>query len=219
MSRLQDLTGKRFGRLVVLERAEDNILPSGQHKTMWKCVCDCGGEKITTRTNLVRGITKSCGCYALETRIEQGHKNAKHHGNGTRIYRIYRGMCERCYNKNASQYPRYGARGIAISKDWLGEHGFERFREWAFSNGYSDDLTIDRINNNESYSPTNCRWATNKQQSNNRRTNVFITYNGETHTLAEWSEITGINVSTIKTRYRRGWNDIDILTRPIRGKD
>ena len=215
MSKLQDLTGQRFGRLTVLSRELDYVTPKGQHKTCWKCKCDCGNYKITTATALKTGTTSSCGCYGMENRILYGHLNAKHGGFGTRLYRIYRGMWQRCYDKNEKQYMRYGYRGVDMCEQWLGEHGFENFREWSYQNGYKETLTIDRIDNSKGYSPENCRWATVMEQQNNRDCNVFLEANGERHTLAEWSRITGINVATIKSRRKLGWKDVDIVTKPI----
>ena len=209
MSKLIDLTGKRFGRLEVVEKTEKI-----RGNTTWLCKCDCGNYKPVIYWNLVSGITKSCGCLQQELRM-QGRKNIKHGGYGTRLYRIYRGMWERCYNKNVSQYPRYGGRGIHICEEWLGEKGFENFREWASTHGYQDDLSIDRIENEKNYSPDNCRWVSNKTQQNNRRVNVILTYKGEKHTMAEWSDIIGIPRATIKSRHRAGWSDEDIITRPI----
>ena len=209
------MSGKRINRIIVLKRTDDYVTPKGQHKTRWLCKCDCGNEFITTATNLRSGQVSSCGCYRDELRRENGKKNAKHHGYGTRLYRIYRGMWQRCYDKNVKQYSRYGGRGIKICEEWLGEKGFENFRQWALKNGYSDNLSIDRIDNDKGYSKDNCRWCTNKEQMNNRRVNVCLTLNGETHTMAEWSDITGINVATIKSRYRAGWSDEDILTKEI----
>jgi hypothetical protein len=208
--RLDDLTGRKFGRLTVLKRSE-NI----RDKTAWLCVCECGNAKVITADNLKRGVTRSCGCYRDYIRIENGRRNGTHHGFGTRIYRIYRGMWQRCYDKNVSQYSRYGGKGIKICDEWLGENGFVAFRNWSEKNGYQDNLSIDRINNNGDYSPTNCRWATDKEQMNNRNCNVFLCMNGEKHTMAEWSDITGISRATIKSRHRAGWNDVDILTKPV----
>lgn len=213
MSRLKELVGQRFGRLTVVERVADYVTPKGQRKTRWKCICDCGKEHIVTATNLQTGEVKSCGCLSDEDRRRTRHK--KHGGFGTRLYRIYRGMYERCYNKNTSHYLRYGGRGIKMCSEWLGEKGFINFKEWALSNGYNDSLSIDRKDNDKGYSPDNCRWATNKEQMNNRRCNVFLEMNGQIHTMAEWARITKINVATIKSRHKAGWKDIDILTRPV----
>lgn len=210
MSKLDDLTGRRFGRLVVLKRAEDI-----KGKTAWECLCDCGNIKCVKASNLKRGKTRSCGCYATEVKAAEGRRRKKHGGFGTRLYRIYRGMWQRCYDKNVRQYSRYGGRGITICDEWMGDDGFENFRDWSLENGYSDTMSIDRIDNDCGYSPNNCRWATNKEQMNNRRNNVFLEVNGVRHIMAEWSDITGICRSTIKARHRAGWSDTDIITKNV----
>lgn len=119
-----------------------------------------------------------------------------------RLYKIYSGMKDRCYNKNSDKYKNYGERGVIICEEWLKD--YKLFKEWAEINGYSDELTIDRINVNGNYEPSNCRWATIKEQQNNRRNNHYIEYKGEIKTLKEWSEITGINYDTLRLRLKRG---------------
>lgn len=131
--------------------------------------------------------------------------NYKHGGKGTRLYDIWKKMRGRCYNSNNPKYYRYGGRGITICEEWS---DFSVFRDWALSNGYSDTLTIDRVDNDGNYEPKNCRWATQKQQANNRGYRVdarLITWNGETHSLSEWSTILGIKYKTLCERHRRGW--------------
>lgn len=126
----------------------------------------------------------------------------KHGLRYTRIYRIYKGMMGRCYNKNGKDYQHYGARGIKVCDEW--KENVVAFYDWALSHGYADDLTIDRIDVNGAYGPDNCRWATPKQQQNNRRVNVIITYKGETHNVREWSELLHIPYQTIYTRLQKG---------------
>lgn len=126
-------------------------------------------------------------------------------------------MKGRCYTKTDRAYKDYGGRGITICDEWLGEKGFENFYKWSMANGYTDDLSIDRIDNNKGYSPDNCRWADEKTQCRNRRTNHLITFNGETKSMAEWSEITRIPYSTICRRIKLGWKVEDILTREVKG--
>lgn len=208
-NRLEDLTGMRFGRLTVISL--DRYDPKN-HSTRWNCLCDCGTEKSVFASCLKSGGTTSCGCYSSE----QKSKRSRTHGfgNENRLYRIWIGIKSRCYSKSNHNFERYGARGIFVCDDW--RNSFETFREWALSSGYRDDLSIDREDNNGPYSPQNCRWATKKVQNNNRRTNVYITYNGETHTLSEWSEITGIKALTLASRKRAGWSDTECIEIPVK---
>lgn len=135
-------------------------------------------------------------------RVEKKEKNKHIPISYDRLYKIYQGMKERCYNKNKSNYKNYGGRGIVICDEWLKD--YKTFKKWALNNGYSNNLTIDRIDNNGNYEPNNCRWATFKQQQNNKRNNHYIEYNGETKTLKEWSEYYNLNVDTLRSRLKRG---------------
>ena len=131
-----------------------------------------------------------------------------------RISRIYWNMKTRCYNQSSNKYHSYGGRGIRICDEW--KNSFANFKEWALNNGYADNLTLDRINNNGNYEPNNCRWATIKQNTNNTRKNRLLTYNGETHTMSEWCEILGVKLGTLSSRIYRGWSVEDAMTKPIR---
>lgn len=211
-----DLTGQRFGKLVVIGRA-----PNGNcGQTRWMCECDCGNLTSATSQHLRAGNTKSCGCGKAKFTAEFNRATKTSHGgashtNRSRLYKIYTGMKSRCFQKHSRAYKDYGGRGITICNEWLGEHGFENFRDWSLSHGYRDDLTIDRIDNDGNYSPENCRWVTMKQQTNNTRRNRYLTLNGETHTATEWGEITGINRITIVNRCLAGWTDEEALTIPV----
>lgn len=138
----------------------------------------------------------------------------KHGMFGTRIYKIWDGMKYRCTNPNSDAYHNYGGRGITVCDEWI--HDFMAFYNWSMSHGYSDDLTLDRINVNGNYCPENCRWADDITQHNNTRTNRYIEYNGETHTMAEWAKIKGMKYVTLNTRINKyHWPIAKALTTPL----
>lgn len=187
---MKDLSGKNFGRLTVIK-----FLRIEKHRAIWLCKCECGNLTEVTTSRLTSGNTKSCGCLQKECAIES-HKT---HGQyQSRLYRIWGSMKRRCYNKNYKRYKDYGSRGIVVCQEWLED--FMSFYNWAMDNGYRDDLTIDRIDNNKGYSPNNCRFATPKQQARNRRNNINFTINGETHCLSEWCKILGLSYNTVHAR-------------------
>ena len=207
MSKKIDLTGKCFGRLTVVCEA------GRKHKEItWKCICDCGKTTIVPGYQLRSGKTKSCGCYMVD---QTKKANTKHGMFGKPIYRTYFNMKNRCYNPNYYLYKDYGGRGISVCDEWLGENGFSHFYEWAKKNGYQPGLSLDRIDCNGNYSPQNCRWTNMVVQQNNRRNNHIITANGKTHTMAEWSRITGIPYRTIQKRIYSGWEEEAAVTRSV----
>ncbi len=193
--------GERYGRLTVIAQAER----SADNRVRFLCRCDCGNERVVIAKHLKSGNTKSCGCYKHDQGVMA---NTTHNMRKTRLYRIWAAVKYRCTNPNSHGWYKYGARGITICDEWL---KFEPFRDWALANGYRDDLTIDRIDVNGNYEPSNCRWATNYTQSNNRRNNVYITHEGVTHTLKEWADITGVNYYTMHNRYKAGKPASEIL--------
>ena len=200
---MNDLIGRKFGRLTVLERYPEKK----KGYIQWVCECQCGNIIVVRSDLLKSGNTRSCGCLAKEIHSmrcrELGLTRATHKKSNTRLYKIYANMKDRCYNKNNHAYKDYGLRGITICKEWL--ESFNAFYEWAINNGYGDNLTIDRKNNNSGYSPNNCRWITRTEQSLNTRHNKFITYNNKTQTLKEWTDELGLSYSKIWKRLYRGW--------------
>ena len=164
MSRVSDLTGMRFGRLVVVSRAGSNA----KGNALWRCRCDCGKETVVVGYSLNGGRSKSCGCLHHEQLSTRNRNEKRTHGEThTRLYTIWRGIRCRCNNKTDSHYSDYGGRGITVCAAW--NNSFEAFRDWAVANGYRNDLTIDRINNDGGYTPDNCRWTTMSVQNANRR--------------------------------------------------
>lgn len=196
MSKLIDLTGQRFGRLTVLK-----IAKKVRRTYYYLCKCDCGNLKVVRGSHLKSGKIQSCRCLQKEKAKEL----ATEHGlSKTKLAKIWDGIKERCYNPNCKSYKNYGARGIKMCSEW--KFNFIAFYKWAMENGYKEGLSIDRINVNGHYEPFNCRWITHKEQMNNTRINVYITFNNETHTLQEWSEITGISYSALRYRKNHHWS-------------
>ena len=131
----------------------------------------------------------------------------------TRLHKIWEAMIARCEYEKHPYFADYGGRGITVCVEW---HNYVTFRDWAKSNGYSEQLTIDRIDNEKGYAPDNCKWSTMKEQQNNKRNNHYLTWNGETRNITGWSEITGIKKTTIRERINSGWSIEKTLTTPVR---
>jgi len=191
----KDITGQKFGRLMVIR----HVGRDKNNYALWECKCDCGNVIVTTGHNLRGGNTKSCGCSSRDRIREWNYTvKRKHGGRDTKLFHIWSGMKTRCYNPHAINYKDYGAKGVTICDEWLTD--FAKFRDWAMSNGYSHELTIDRIDYNGNYEPNNCRWCTTKEQNRNRRSNKMITYKGETHCIADWADIIGMKYSILQRR-------------------
>ena len=189
------------------------------HKTgkriYWECLCDCGNIYIARADNLLNGQKKSCGCFGYKRKLKQ-EWDVKHGDSKSKLYRVWCKMKYRCYNKNSKDYKDYGERGIFVCKEWIDDYCV--FKEWAIENGYSPELSIDRINVNGNYSPDNCRWADIITQANNRRDTVYYDFNGEKLTIPYISKITGISPKRIHSRIYYGWSAQDAFTRPVRVK-
>ena len=204
--------GKRFGLLTVVRQVERPDLKS-KH-IMWECLCDCGNITDVASTDLKRSVkNKSCGCYKNKLSSQRWFK---HGDSGSKLHNIWKGFRKRCNSPNSPGYKNYGARGISVHKDW---DKYNDFRKWALENGYQEGLTLERINNDGDYGPSNCKWATWDTQANNRRGNHTLTHNGKTQTISEWAREVGINKTTLRNRVvSAGWSVEDALTRPVNSK-
>ena len=195
------LSGMRFGFATVLRpRGSD------KKKSFWECVCDCGNVFVTKGVYLKRGATRSCGCLV-------GENNKKHGGVGTPEYRSWVAMRNRCFNKKNHAYKRYGGRGIKVASRW---GNFENFLSDMGKRPIGTSL--DRIDNDGDYKPSNCRWATRKQQGTNKRNNKIISFFGKMLTLKDASDHFQIKRTTLSRRLNAGWSIRDALTRPVRAK-
>lgn len=191
-------SGDRYGMLTVIREDEPNTTPCGTVQRKFLCKCDCGNEVVRTMGTLIHSKAKvlCCGCEGFDI----GELNKKYPNGETEhyLYITWAGMKQRCYNKNSESYHRYGGRGITICDEW--RYDYLAFKKWAESHGASKELSIDRIDNNGNYEPSNCRWVDDYVQANNKRTNRVIEYKGEKHTVMQWSRITSINESVIRSR-------------------
>lgn len=200
------LIGKRFGRLTVISYSHSHEKYKSQ--TFWSCKCDCGNTVIVSRSNLRKnGGQCSCGCSKKERLTIHGHSQ-------DRLYKIWQNMKRRCNNPVHKNFIYYGGRGIKVCDEWM--HDFCSFYDWAMNNGYNNNLTIDRIDINGKYEPSNCRWITISEQQSNKSSNNFISYKGEIHTLTEWAEILGINRKTLSARLRYNWTVEKTFSTPVR---
>jgi hypothetical protein len=190
-----DITGHRFGRLVALR-----IEPSPLANTRWRCRCDCGEETVAILGKLRNGHTKSCGCLRREI-IGQKKRTHGRSGGQSRLYKIWTGMRGRCNTPTNTSYRNYGGRGIRICSEW---NGFEAFEKWALSHGYSHELTIERIDNDRGYEPSNCRWATKLEQARNSRHVRSFELNGKIAGIAEHAADAGLNYWAVMRRIRNG---------------
>lgn len=208
----KDLTGQRFGRLVVEKLDYKDRFGS----VYWHCKCDCGNYTSVTTAGLKSGKNQSCGCISRERIIALSKARSTHGKTETRIYHIWQMMKQRCYNENKDNYEDYGGRGITVCEEW--KNDFEAFYKWSMANGYTDKKTIDRIDVNGNYEPSNCRWATPKEQGNNRRSNRIIEYKGERKTMRQWADEKGISYNALCIRMKKGWSIEKALETPVRKK-
>lgn len=197
--RFEDLTGLRFGRWTVMERA-----PNRGKRVYWVCRCDCGATREIRQDGLRSGVSQSCGCYQHDVVTKHGMWRSAAHG-------VWEGMIQRCDNPNHLAYARYGGRGIRVCERW---HEFAEFYADMYPKPFSS-ASLDRIDNNGDYCPENCRWATKKEQSRNRSDNRVLNYHGIERCVTEWAETLGMKVSALNERIRCGWTVEDALDTPV----
>lgn len=211
MCKLIDLVGQRFGRLTVIEKVKSN-----DKNSRWLCQCDCGNNVSISRVHLMNGHVQSCGCYRKEVAAENSHVLKMKHGlSEVKLYGVWANMKYRCYNPHCKAYKDYGGRGISVCPEWLS--GFTGFYSWAIGAGYKEGLSIDRINNDGNYEPSNCRWVTMKIQSANRRNSSLYTFNGKTQGLKQWADEYGMHYGTLSGRVKElGMPLSKALAQPLR---
>ena len=203
MSKLVDITGNKYGKLTVIKRLQN--IKGGI--ALWECRCDCGNSTVVRGGNLKSGAVKSCGCLR---RISRPTHNMSH----SKIYQVWNGIKNRCYNSNIKDYKNYGGRGITMCDEW--KNSFTNFYEWAIASGYSEGLTIERINNNEGYNPKNCTWIPKEAQVNNRRFCRMITYNGKTQNLTAWCNELKLPYKLIHNRINsKKWSFERAISEPV----
>lgn len=213
-SKMRSITpGTRFGRLIVVKPGTPCIShrkDGSIHRTSTSvCVCDCTPDKkiVVKNSHLKRGFVKSCGCLHHE-------KISTHGKSHTRLFRIWNGIKNRCYNHHTKNWESYGGRGIEMCPEW--KSSFQNFYSWASKAGYKDNLSIDRIDVNKGYYPDNCRFADPIQQSNNRRTNITVEYKGDKKTLSEWARSKQISYPALLGRLNAGWRFDSAIETPVR---
>jgi len=210
----KDLTGKKFGRLFV-EGLSDK---KAGRKAYWWCKCECGKKKEIRSDSLTRTTkpVRSCGCIRDEQATINVKVNHKHKGSYTALHHTWMRMRQRCNNPDNKRYENYGGRGIKVCDDW--DSDFETFRTWAQNNGYHEGLSIERINVDGNYEPTNCTWIPMEEQAVNRTSTVWVEFQGETLNLKQWAEKLNINYGTLAARYRRSGMRPPELFEPVKKK-
>jgi hypothetical protein len=200
---------KKYGRLTPIEIDKNH----GNRKTFWVCQCDCGNVVVVPKYDLISGKSCSCGCLRKElTSIRKKHEGTEN----KRLYNIWKNMRQRCLNPTSPASKNYLKRGIKICDEWM--ESYTSFYKWALNNGYQDDLTIDRIDNDGDYCPENCRWVDRGVQARNKRGVNNIAFNGKTQCIAEWAREMGLVDSCLEARLKKGWSIEKALLTPSKGK-
>ena len=201
-----DLTGNKYGKLIVISRSVDYVSPSGKREVCYKCLCECGNIVNIRAARLKNGTTRSCGCFKKEYLKNGGAtfihgdsvKNAKYH----KLWMVYMNMKQRVYHPVYEKDKQiYG--NITICDEWMGEDGYQNFKKWSLENGYENGLSIDRIDGIKGYSPDNCRWTTAKVQSNNRKNMIFLKVGDKEMNSTDWAKTLGLSPTTVATWVRK----------------
>lgn len=215
--RIKDLCGRQFNRLIVVSY-HGKLVRGSQTRTFWNCICQCGNIKKVWAYDLVTGKNGSCGCLEWENlqRIQKERiTHGKSRGETLKMYNIWKSIVSRCTNPEDRAYPNYGGRGISVCEKW--KNSIDLFIE-DMGDRPSLKHSIDRIDNNGNYEPSNCRWATQKEQMRNTRSNVCLEYKGEIKCVSEWAEELGVNQRSLRNRIKR-WGDIEkAFTTPVKYK-
>ena len=213
MPQILDLTGQKFGRLTVLERTEK------RPRAWWKCVCECGKETETSGESLGRGYTKSCGCLSVDNATAMGLARRKHVDGWkpTPEQAKWKSMKSRCYSTSHTSYKYYGALGVTVCPEWLGENGFNQFLA-DMGPKPSPLHSIDRIKTELGYSKNNCRWTTKDVQQRNTTVTNNLTINGRTMCAKDWAAEAGISYTTLLGRLKRHWTPEEAISRPVDGR-
>lgn len=219
MGNVKDISGQMINDWEVIKECGRN--KSGG--AMFLCRCSCGTEKLVDGRSIRAGTSRNCGCKRFPKMLVKAREvTTKHGGKNDRLYNVWNGMKDGCHNEKSKFYNRYGGRGIKVCDEW--SYSYPNFKDWAMNHGYDPcaakgKCTIERLNNDGDYSPDNCIWATSKVQCNNRSSNHSISALGETHTISEWSEITGIRKDTLRRRICiYGWDVERAITEPVHRK-
>lgn len=221
MPKINDLTQMRFGRLTAIKKIKKPIGSKDRH-CLWECLCDCGNKTVVRTDKLKNGEVRSCGCYKTEMAVERiaeynierlkikpSEEEIRSRRQRKRIYNIYKKMIERCYDEKSGKYRNYGLKGVTVCDDW--KNSFESFYKWAINSNYQDNLSIDRVDVFGNYEPSNCRWATMKEQANNRRKTVYLSIGCDRITLSNIRDVTGIGYKTLWHRHNKGWTTEELL--------
>ena len=204
-------TGDKYGRLSVIKEVSPYISPSGRRARRVLCLCDCGKRTSVVLNDLRRENTKSCGCLQLDAMAMNASHGHSRNRRRTKTYQAWLAMKQRCCNANHKWYPSYGGSGITVCEQWMAS-----FEAFLMDMGECPPkLTLDRIDNSGNYEPKNCRWATPREQTLNRSTTHWITFNGERKCMSDWAKSTGITSQTLYGRLKRGWTMEKALTTPV----